>query len=76
MPLIRSQSSSNLTEREGRILLAIKAIKNQEISAIRDIARQFEVPESSLRRRLSGVKNRANSRVNSHKLLETEEESL
>jgi hypothetical protein len=36
-------------EREGRILLATQAFKNQEISAIREAARRFEVPESTLR---------------------------
>ena len=34
------------------------------------------MPETSLRRRLSGVQNRAISRANSHKLTEIEEESL
>ena len=34
------------------------------------------MPETSLRRRLSGVQNRASSRANSHKLTEIEEESL
>lgn len=34
MPLIRSQSSRNSIEQEGRILLAIQAIKNQEIFLI------------------------------------------
>jgi hypothetical protein len=49
MPPIRSQSSRNPMEREGRILLATQAFKNQEISAIREAARRFEVPESTLR---------------------------
>jgi hypothetical protein len=34
------------------------------------------VPETSLRRRLSGVQNRAISRANLYKLTEIEEESL
>jgi hypothetical protein len=67
MPPNRSQTSRNLIEQEGRILLAIQAIKNQEISAIREAARRFNVPETSLRRRLRGVQSRAISRANSHK---------
>jgi hypothetical protein len=76
MPPIRSRSSRNSIEQEGRILLAIQAFKNQEISSVREAARRFKIPETSLRRRLSGVQNRAISRANSHKLIETEEESL
>jgi hypothetical protein len=76
MPPIRTQSSQNRTEQEGRILLAIQAIKNQEIRAIREAARIFEVPETSLRRRLNGSTNRAETRANGHKLTQIEEESL
>ena len=39
-------------------------------------ARRFNVPRSTLRRRLHGLQNRATSRANSHKLTETEEETL
>ena len=76
MPPIRSRSSRNLVEQEGRILLAIQAIKKQEITAIREAARRFDVPESTLRTRLRGTKSRAISRANSSKLTEIEEESL
>jgi predicted HTH domain antitoxin len=76
MPPIRTQSSRNLTEQEGRILLAIQAIKNKEISSIALAARTFEVPRSTLRDRLAGRIERATVRANSHKLTEIEEESL
>jgi hypothetical protein len=76
MPPIRSQSSRNSIEREGRILLAIQAFKNQEISAIREAARRFEVPKSTLRSGLRGTTFRAKTRANSYKLIELEEESL
>ncbi|CDM27547.1 Probable transposable element [Penicillium roqueforti FM164] len=48
MPPIRSRSSRNSIEQEGRILLAIQAIKGQEISSIREAARRFDVPETTL----------------------------
>jgi predicted RNA polymerase sigma factor len=76
MPLIRTQSSRNSIEQEGRILLAIQAIQNHEISSIREVARRFNIPESTLRTRLRGTKNRAETRANSYKLTEIEEESL
>jgi hypothetical protein len=41
MPPNRTQSSRNLVEQEGRVLLAIQAIKNQEITSIREAARHF-----------------------------------
>ena len=62
MPPIRTQSSQKRTEQEGRVLLAIQAIQKQEIRAIREAARIFEVPETTLRRRLNGSTNRAFSR--------------
>jgi hypothetical protein len=76
MPPIRSRSSKNSTEQEGRILLAIQAFKNQEISSIREAARRFNVPNSTLSTRLYGVKSRAISRANLYKLIQIEEESL
>ena len=76
MPPIRSQRSKNSTEQEGRILLAIQAIRNQEINSIREASRRFEVPFSSLRNRLTGIKNRSDSHASLYKMTETEEESL
>jgi hypothetical protein len=76
MPPIRTQSSRNRTEQEGRILLAIQAIKNQEIRSISQAATQFNVPRTTLRRRVTGCTNRAETRANSHKMTEIEEESL
>ncbi|RJE25947.1 Pogo transposable element [Aspergillus sclerotialis] len=76
MPTIRARSSRNSIEQEGRILLAIQAIKKQEISTIREAARRFEVPKSTLLRRLNNIPNRAETRANNYKLTEIEEESL
>jgi hypothetical protein len=64
MPPIRTRSSRNLVEQEGRILLAIQAIKKQEISSIREASRHFEVPFSSLRNRLNSLTNRSETRPN------------
>jgi hypothetical protein len=55
MPPIRSQSSKESTKQEGRILLAIKAFKNKEISSIRETARRFKIPRSTLSSRLTGI---------------------
>jgi hypothetical protein len=76
MPPIRTQNTQKSIEQEGRILLAIKAIKNQEITSIREAARRFEVPHSTLYDRLRGYQFRRESRANGHKLTEIEEKSL
>ena len=76
MPPIRSRSSRNSIEQEGRILLAIQAIKNQELSSVALAARTFNIPRSTLRDRLSGHTQRSITRANSHKLTQIEEESL
>jgi hypothetical protein len=76
MPSIRSQNPQKSVEQEGRILLAIKAIKNQEIFSIRDAARRFEVSRSTLQKRLHEHSFRHEARANEHKLTQFEEESL
>jgi hypothetical protein len=75
MPLIRSQDSKDKAEQENRIFLAIQAIQKQHIG-VRLAARTSNVPQSTLCARLSGVPYRATVRANSHKLTESEEETL
>lgn len=74
MPPNRSRPSRNSIEQEGRILLAISAIRNHEISSIREAARRFNVPRSTLQERLSGHPNRSETRANGHKLTQLEED--
>jgi hypothetical protein len=76
MPPIRSQNSQKRVEQEGRLLLAIQIIKNQELSSIRKAAEVFNVPLSTLTTRLNGITYRAETRANSHKLTIFEEQSL
>jgi hypothetical protein len=76
MPPKRAQKAQNSTEQEGRILLAIQAIKNKDIPSIREAARIYNVSDRTLRRRLSGVQSRVDLRANSHKLSQNEEISL
>lgn len=57
-------------------MLAIAAIKNQEISTIHEAARLFDVPCTTLEHCLVSHTTCAETRANGHKLTETEEESL
>jgi hypothetical protein len=76
MPPKARQNSRNSIEQEGRILLAISAFQKQEIRNITEAARVYNVPRTTLRRRLNGHTFRAETRANSHKLTQNEEESL
>jgi hypothetical protein len=54
MPQKPRQSRQNLVEQEGRIQLAIQALKKREIPSARQAAEVFNVPRSTLRDRLKG----------------------
>jgi predicted HTH domain antitoxin len=68
--------AKNSTEQEGRILLAISALKNKEISSVQRAAEIFDIPQSTLRDRLNGRQYQIEKRANSHRLSTTQEESL
>jgi hypothetical protein len=76
MPPDRSQKARKAVEQEGRILLAIHAIKNKEIPTIAEAVRRFNVLRTTLRRRITGNTFRAETRANNHKLTQIDEESL
>ena len=68
--------SQKLDNQEGRILLAISALKKSQIQSVRRAAHDFQVSETTLRRRLNGTTTRLETRANNHKLTQSEEESL
>jgi DNA invertase Pin-like site-specific DNA recombinase len=76
MPPKARQNSRNSIEKEGRIILAISALNKQEISSIREAARIFNISHATLCRRINGTTSRLETRANSHKLTQNEEESL
>jgi len=65
MPPKSHIKSKNSVEQEGRMLLAISALKNKEISNIREAARVYNVPRSTLQDRLRGKTYRDETRANS-----------
>ncbi|KAI9041941.1 Pogo transposable element [Aspergillus affinis] len=76
MPPKARQNPGNSAQQEGRILLAICALKKQEIRSIREAARVFHISFETLRRRLNGTTSRSEIRANGHKMTQNEEESL
>jgi hypothetical protein len=57
-------------------LLAIQALKKQEKLSVSEAARIYDIPRTTLQDRIRGVHNRVESRANSFKLTEIEENSL
>jgi hypothetical protein len=76
MPLKVCKIIRNLAEQEGRILLAILALKKNEISTVTRAAQIFNVPCLTLRDWLKGSKYRNEIRPNGHKMTQNKEESL
>jgi hypothetical protein len=59
MPPIRDRNLRNSVEQEGRISLAILALKNKEIRSIREAARVFVMGSREGKRHSSGDLARA-----------------
>jgi hypothetical protein len=76
MPPIRTEKAKKALELEGKIEAAISAYNKQQIPSIKETARLFGVPYTTVQSRLKGRCARVNLRANSHKLTENEEETL
>jgi DNA invertase Pin-like site-specific DNA recombinase len=66
MPQKARTSSNKSVEKEGRVLLAVSAIKKQEIKSICEAARIFNVSDRTIRRCLNGPISRTEKRANCH----------
>jgi hypothetical protein len=73
MPQPTQAQSSN---QEGRILLAIDAIKNGHLKSIRQAAASYDVPRATIQRRIHGMTPRRDSTPNLQKLTPYEESAL
>lgn len=51
MPPKQRQTSRKSIEQEGRIQLALLALQKGEIYNIREVARRFQIPRTTLQRR-------------------------
>jgi hypothetical protein len=76
MPPKLCQNFRNSAEWERSLLLAISALKNQEICNIHEAACIYNVPCSTLQDRLHGKTTRLETHANSYKLTQNKEESL
>ncbi|MBE3045679.1 hypothetical protein IMZ48_24655 [Candidatus Bathyarchaeota archaeon] len=64
------------TSNEGRLELAVKAIQGRDKLSTRQAARIYNVPRSTLRGRINGKCFRQDTRANSIKITELEEEAI
>lgn len=62
--------------KEARITLAIQAIERNQFPSLRAAAKQFNVPESSLRLRMAGISSRSETRPGIQLLSEVEEKAI
>jgi hypothetical protein len=65
-----------LAQKEGRIALAVEAFKNGCFASKRACANAYDIPESTLRRRVKGGNARCDSVPINRKLTQTEETTL
>ena len=63
-------------QQEGRLVLAVDALKKGQITKIREAAHLYDVPRSTLRDRLRGCVDRTSAYANGLRLTRTEEDSL
>ena len=63
-------------DQEGRILLAINAIKQGQFQSVRVAAASYGIPRTTLRRRIEGMTSRRDSIPKSQNLTSYEESAL
>lgn len=79
MPPVRKQKRKDpkeQEEQERRIQAAIADVKDGKLSSVREAARKYTVPSTTLRNRMNGVTCRSHKWANSHRMTPEEEESL
>jgi hypothetical protein len=71
-----SPKTQNSTQIEGRIVLAISALQKNPRSSVKSIANAYNVPRTTLRRRLNGCTYRPDNNAQKRRLLPSEEQVL
>ena len=76
MPPIRTESRQKSANQEGKILLALSDLKECRIQSLPAAVKLYEIPLITLHARSEGRISRVDKRLSSHKLTQTEEDSL
>jgi Tc5 transposase DNA-binding domain/helix-turn-helix, Psq domain len=70
------RNKPNSVQQEGRIVLALDALKKGSFASIREAARSYDIPNSTLYDRIRDRPTRRDTRPTNCKLTETEELTL
>ncbi len=70
------QQSSQFSQNEGRIALAIQAFKRGQFKSLRAATTSYDVPYSTVYDRVNGRPSRRDSQPANRKLTDTEESTL
>ena len=63
-------------QREGRLALSTQAVQTRQIKSLRQAATLYNIPRTTLRRRLNGILPQASANARKRKLSPTKEQSL
>src|ERR1700761_7402492 len=74
--IISTTMGSIQLEQEGRLQLAIRAIQNGKFNSIREAARAYDLPHSTLTRRVQGIAPKRGTPAATRKLTQQEEDIL
>jgi hypothetical protein len=69
-------NNAQLAQKEGRMALAVQSYREKRFSSLREAARVYDVPESTLRGCVKGVTTRRDSVPCNRKLTTSEESTL
>ena len=70
------QHNAQLSNREGKIQLALSAYSTRQFRSLRHAAEAFNVPHATVARRYNGITHRLDTRNAQHKLTATEEQTI
>ena len=73
---MQQQHNTQSIYKEGRIALAISALKQNQFQSMRHAAATYDVPEATLRRQRAGIDSRRDCEANSKKLTKLEESAI
>jgi helix-turn-helix, Psq domain len=69
-------NNTQLMQREGRIALAMDALKRGHFASVRDAAKSYDLVYTTLQRHVNGRLTQYNSRPTNCKLIDIEESTL
>jgi len=73
---MQQQHNTQSIYREGRIALAISALKQKQFQSVQHAVATYDVPKPTLRRQRAGINSRRDYKANSKKLTKLEKSAI